>query len=157
MPPSLSDEASRVPVLIKELLDPLATSLITPPLFSILAAPIMPLLFTTLVKISLAALPFNKTLPPSALIVPVLDTASSRSCTFCKISSSTVNCIKPSPSKSIVTFLPATKFTCPAVAMIVPSFLTAPPIKVTEPPVAACMSPWLTTKPPSEPSVLKNW
>ena len=48
---------------------------------------------------------------PSALISPVLLTAASSDCAFVITSLSTANCIKPSPSKSMVICSPATMLT----------------------------------------------
>ena len=138
-------DASITPLLI--VLPPEPTRRITPPVLSMRCARMIPSLLTTFVKTSFAVLAANSTLPPPALISPLLSTAASSTPVFSSTSPVTSKNNKPSPSKSRDALLPAARVTWPSSARISPSLLTALPINVTEPPVDACSRPRFTTTP----------
>ena len=141
--PPCTPLASMAP--LSTVLPPLPTRRTTPPSVLMPWASMTPLLLTRLVNRSLAAEACSTTVPPSACSLPLFATAaSSASSRRCR---APVTCTptRPSPSKSSTALSAPSRLMLPRLATIRPSFSTLPPTRLTEPPLAAWMVPWLTT------------
>ena len=137
--PASAPDTSSVPLLLILPAEP--ASEMTPPSLSTRVALITPVLFTTLVNTSRATWPLSRTLPPCAIISPLLEMASSSDWAFSSTSPLTLNCSRPSPLKSSVAELATARLIEPTVARIFPSLMTPVSLIRETPPVEAEIRP----------------
>ena len=140
-------------LIVPELLTlSLARRYTSPFMFCSESAFMSPSLFTAFSNRSARTFDVRRTVPPSAIMVPVFSTASSMtfpssSVTVAETGSSMATDILPMLSSSRVIFSPAASATLPSLACIIPSLRTAEPKSTTYPSSSTVIWPLLITYP----------
>ncbi len=146
--PGALPDASSCPLTLAVPSGP-ASSTMVPLSSCAVVAEIMPVVLTTLSRTSRAARAVSSTVPPAALMVPLLLTSADAGCPcllvgVCVTGAVTAKLRSLSPWKSTVKALPPPSATVPSRASITPLFATRGPANTTSPPSAAVMAPALT-------------